>query len=131
MYTTELQKPCAHYIEEDEEEGGVDERADCSFEIAIEVGGLCGVILKDYLGVLGFKYMVWSEGTVCNRGEIEDEGVKVERESANQMVGDISHPVQRQANGAIEGPAHVEAQASSDIEGPTTQARNSELESDE
>ena len=46
------------------------------------------------------------------------------------MVSDISHPAQRQTNGAIGGSARVEAQASSEIEGPTNEAHNSESEND-
>ncbi|THG11074.1 hypothetical protein TEA_021833 [Camellia sinensis var. sinensis] len=53
-------------------------------------------------------------------------------ESANQMASDIFHPVQRQANSAIEGPTtQVQRQVNDVVEDPTTQVQNSESDNDE
>ncbi|KAH7865701.1 hypothetical protein Vadar_010044 [Vaccinium darrowii] len=51
--------------------------------------------------------------------------------SANEMASDIFHPGQRRGAGAIEGPRTLHSTSNNLIEGPETQAENSESENDE
>jgi receptor expression-enhancing protein 5/6 len=51
--------------------------------------------------------------------------------SANEMASDIFHPGQRRGAAAIEGPRTLHSTSNNVIEGPETQAENSESENDE
>ncbi|CAL5333636.1 unnamed protein product [Camellia sinensis] len=89
-----------------------------------------------------FAFLVWlqlpsTDGaklTSAHQAEIQFAKTLVMKilVSANQMASDIFHPVQRQANSAIEGPTtQVQRQVNDVVEDPTTQVQNSESDNDE
>ncbi|KAL7246742.1 hypothetical protein ACSBR2_001785 [Camellia fascicularis] len=88
-----------------------------------------------------FAFLVWlqlpstdAKLTSAHQAEIQFAKTLVMKilVSANQMASDIFHPVQRQANSAIEGPTtQVQRQVNDVVEDPTTQVQNSESDNDE
>ncbi|KAI8016698.1 HVA22-like protein k [Camellia lanceoleosa] len=84
--------------------------------------------------ILGCLYGEMAKLTSAHQAEIQFAKTLVMKilVSANQMASDIFHPVQRQANSAIEGPTtQVQRQVNDVVEDPTTQVQNSESDNDE
>ncbi|CAL5387462.1 unnamed protein product [Camellia sinensis] len=84
--------------------------------------------------ILGCLYGEMAKLTSAHQAEIQFAKTLVMKilVSANQMASDIFHPMQRQANSAIEGPTtQVQRQVNDVVEDPTTQVQNSESDNDE